>query len=499
MSKLMQEYGRYIEDKLAANARTKRVEAAFAARRKQLPELSMELCRALGAMRGVCKNREIDQYDEDIEALASGNRRESTVRMYLEESGFDANEIRDWFRRARESDFVVTADGFFLDSSDCSFCDYSEEYYSSNTNMFTVRINRYDTQEWAETIADRRAFYCEISDEYYAKNNYTEVLTYDGRTLCEEVANANGWFWSDSYDEWRDEPDSDEDEDEDEDRDDDETTNPEAAGDPRIPRYHSATRRWDYRIPDRSARGWYGFEIEVGFVGMEDRYEFWSGCLDMNRDFCGEKDGSLKGKGVYGLEIITRPFPLQELRREDCILRGLLDTLNEYDIRTDLANFGVHVTANWGRLTLDHQRRLQQAVYDFKPLSLFVARREETPYASFSMSNWDDHHAAAHPRDGNALEVRIFRTTSDYPTLLSYAEYVDALTEWTLNPHQPTKGSMAQAAFRRWVRDSGQYPELAKRLFPEPKPKPIPMVTTGSGPFFMYDITPRAGEYEVCA
>lgn len=58
----------------------------------------------------------------------------------------------------------------------------------------------------------------------------------------------------------------------------------------------------------------------------------------------------------------------------------------------------------------------------------------------------------------------MFQGTPDWATLLSYVEYVDALTEWTRNPANPTRGSIGQALFRAWVQATGRYPALSRRF-----------------------------------
>ena len=58
----------------------------------------------------------------------------------------------------------------------------------------------------------------------------------------------------------------------------------------------------------------------------------------------------------------------------------------------------------------------------------------------------------------------MFQGTPDWDVLLSYVEYVDALTGWTRNPANPTRGPIGQALFRAWVHATGRYPALSRRF-----------------------------------
>ena len=61
-------------------------------------------------------------------------------------------------------------------------------------------------------------------------------------------------------------------------------------------------------------------------------------------------------------------------------------------------------------------------------------------------------------------EFRVFQGTPNWEAVLSYIEYVDALTEWTRNPANPMVGPVGQALFRAWVCVTGDYPALATRF-----------------------------------
>ena len=377
-----------------------------------------------------------DQIAEDAESL---------VRAELE-TDFLARLIPDaetWFSAV--SDYGVrTEDGVFCAPDDTYECEKTGLIFASDDEFRTVNV-RNGTEQWCESAVDAAAFYCDVSNEYYACRYYTCGRTGHGDIICEEIAGDYDYF------EHRDGTYYDVPEDDEDDMDDDDK--PLA-----ISAYHKGNRAWSYDVANRSTRAFYGFEIEVCFADESDRYDAWE-ALD-NHDVCGECDGSLDDD--CGMELITRPMPMQELRTEGNFLQRLMRQLADDDVDAEQDNYGIHITANWGRLTTDHQRRLYQATYKLKPLTVWVAGRE-TNYAKFTR-NSGDKHQAVNERSALAAEFRVFASTLDWNRLMSYVEYVDALTEWTRDPAAPIEGAMAQAAFRRWVTQRADYPHLAARF-----------------------------------
>jgi hypothetical protein len=317
-----------------------------------------------------------------------------------------------------------------------------------------VYVNRRTTQEWSKDARESHAFFCDISEEWYACDYYSSSRTDNESTICSEIASDYDYTWSDRHECYSQESDEDEDEDD------------EEEGRSTIPDYHKATRRWTLDVANRSTRAFYGFEIEVRFDDSDDRENFWSEHLGCNINFCGELDGSLNDD--LGLEVVTRPFPMQELRAPVNVLRTLLTQLRNDGASGDETGYGVHITSNWGRLSPPHKIRMRKFIYTMKPLTIFVSKREETHYASFN-DNLDDSHTAAHVRNREALEIRTFQSTTDYDRLMSYVEYIEALTEWTRDPERSVLGPMAQSGFRYWVCASGIYPFLATRFAPKKK------------------------------
>ena len=180
-----------------------------------------------------------------------------------------------------------------------------------------------------------------------------------------------------------------------------------------------------------------------------------------------ERDGSLDDE--EGLEVISRPFSLAELRQHRNPLQLAMALAEErYDVASPCpGGYGVHVTTNAQRLTLDHRARLVDATYDMRALTEFVAGRKcDQDYYNYrnKLSRDASKYSAINERSDGSFEFRVFRGTADWQVLLSYVEYVDALTEWTRNPGNPTRGPVGQALFRAWVHATGRYPTFSRRF-----------------------------------
>jgi hypothetical protein len=416
---------------------------------------------ALDGVRKICRNQEHEQYGEDIELIGDENLDADDVREMLVASGFTNEDAERWFAYADyEKRYVVSAEGNFCAKSGLNWCERYEHYTEEDTN--NVKIARNSYEDWSTSACEEYAFYCDVSEQWYYERVYSQACTDDGRTICHQYANENDWYWHEGADHFATYP---EDEDEEEDEDDEES----------IPSYHSGWRNWDdiLTVANRSTRAFYGFEIELDFVGDTSRAEFNSTYLQGNasRYFCGERDSSLDDS--TGMEIITRPFSLQELRSDDCKLRELMRHVRMAGADGDEDNYGVHVTTNWGRLDQQHKNRMRDMVYRLRSLAEFIARRKGTGYCNYeNKDKASGHHTAVNVRDRYAVEFRIFQSTTDYNVLLSYAEFVDAVTEYTRDPNRVVEGPLAASLFRHWVVLGGQYPALAKR-FPTPSCKEL--------------------------
>ena len=101
-----------------------------------------------------------------------------------------------------------------------------------------------------------------------------------------------------------------------------------------------------------------------------------------------------------------------------------------------------------------------------RALTEFVAGRKSNPeYYSYNKGcRGGEKYTAINERPDGSFEFRVFQGTPDWQVLLSYVEYVDALTEWTRNPANPTHGPVGQALFRAWTYATGRYPALSCRF-----------------------------------
>jgi hypothetical protein len=402
----------------------------------------VEVCKALGAIRPICKREESDAWHDDMRALAAAQLSDRLVRDALRASGFSDSKISDWLTEAADEEIgVITRCDTFVDFHEAMYCNYYEEYIHPDEELRAVRTS-YGYEDWCSDAIENHAFYCEESDKYYRCNDYENGVTVGGNTICVEWAQDHGW-WCNDDGEWTDEEEED---------------------DERIPGYHTAHRQWDYRVANRSMRGWYGIELEVD-IPCGNRYQFWHEHLSDSADHCGERDGSLDEE--TGIEIITRPYTLLELH-VDNPLRQLFSAMESYDAEDgsdhyDGRHYGCHITANFYRLNTDHRRRVVDFVFSNRRLVEFVSRREANRYCEFN--GHGGKHIAVHERDTYVFEFRTFASTTDYDTLVSYVEFVDAVVEFTRDPMRAIKGVLTGALFRAFVTQRrGDYPALASRF-----------------------------------
>ena len=166
--------------------------------------------------------------------------------------------------------------------------------------------------------------------------------------------------------------------------------------------------------------------------------------------------------------MISRPFTLAELWQHGNPLQKAMDAAVNFDAVTPSpSGYGVHVTTNAQRLSSDHRKRLVDATYDMRALTEFVAgRKNDSDHFNYGnkVSRRGCRYTAINERPDGSFEFRVFQGTPDWQVLLSYVEYVDALTEWTRNPANPTQGPVGQALFRAWTQSTGRYPALSRRF-----------------------------------
>ena len=411
------------------------------------PEVPLDLAHALDAFRPLCADLSSTACANDMQVL--NNREVDVVRAWLEASGFDGAEQEDWFQRAEEHHgLYVTEDGEFTDK--VFFCELHDVWYSRRTQSHDVvvrcRNGIWDTEAWSDDAVEESAFYCDGSHRYYARSAFDAGRTIDGDTVCDTWAEYNG-YWSDPSGHWRnDDPDDFED-------------------DCTIPGYHDADRPWSVATVRSAPIAYYGLEIELYFDSEHDRLDYYEETGFPTSDLTAERDGSLDEDA--GLEVISRPFSLVELRQHQNPLQQAMELADRYDVASPSpSGYGVHITTNAQRLAGDHRRRLIDATYDMRALTEFVAGRKcNHDYYSYNKAGrGGEKYTAINERSDGSFEFRVFQGTPEWRVLLSYVEYVDALTEWTRNPANPTQGPVGQALFRAWTQSTGRYPALSRRF-----------------------------------
>ena len=411
------------------------------------PSLALALAFTLGVFRPLCQDEGVCAYREDMQVLAGGDL--SDVEGWLRESGFDDEASAAWFERAETACGVYrTEDGWFTDK--VFFCQLHDAWYSRRTESHDVvvrcRNGIWDRETWSDEAVEDSAFYCDGSQRYYARSAFDAGQTIDGDTVCDTWAELHG-YWSDSHGHWRNDDPDDEDD------------------DCAIPAYHDAERPWSVATARAAPMAFYGLEVELCFDDEHARLEYYEAFGFPTADLTAERDGSLDED--EGLEVISRPFSLVELRQHRNPLQQAMALAQRFDVASPSpSGYGVHITTNAQRLTGDHRGRLVDATYDMRALTEFVAGRKCNPdYYSYSKaSRGDEKYTAINERPDGSFEFRVFRGTPDWQVLLSYIEYVDALTEWTRNPANPTQGPVGQALFRAWVHAAGRYPALSRRF-----------------------------------
>lgn len=414
--------------------------------------LSPSLAFALGAFRSICTDPENPAYTHDIQALANNGL--ADVDLWLLESNIAGDAATAWFQHAADAHAIhqtvddrLTADAFF--------CDQYEAWYSRHIPAYTVYVGNRNgcwlAQTWCDDAVDADAFFCEVSDRYYSSIAFDAgQLTEGGGTICEAWAELND-YWADNGGYWH--PPSDDDY-----SDDDEDDGP-------IPSYHGGARLWSMDAAREAATAYYGLEIELRFNDTAERLGYYEEMCFPTPDLTAERDGSLDTD--EGLEVISRPLTLMELRQHRNPLQQAMNWAVDYGAETPSPEgYGVHITTNAQRLSEDHRKRLIDATYDMRPLTEFVAGRKHCgDYYSYTKNDrYCNKYTAVHERGDGSFEFRVFQGTPEWQVLLSYLEYVDALTEWTRNPANPTQGSVGQALFRAWVQATGRYPVLARRF-----------------------------------
>lgn len=399
-------------------------------------------------------------------------------------SGYNASEINDTLRE--RTGFLITDSDTIRHRDDVGECQRSGAIVE-NDELYTVVVAigpqgaPSATEQWCESERDNCAFWCEASENWYSSSDFTETDYAHGGSICTEFAVANGrYMWSERREffvherEW----DFSEHGWEDENEDDEGNRMSQYMAGYHDGRKHHFDRR--IKIARRSMRLFFGYEIELLFNSFDDREEFMAECRRQNlQDVVFERDGSLQDDDC-GVELIFPPYSIDELRNPNGEFARVMALAVENGAYTDQA-CGVHITVNTATMLERHTEQFIRAVYAMHRVSVFVAGRDtdklagRTSFASFKNIGHvtdDTKYAAVNQRENNTWEFRLFDSSTEHDTLLSYADYIAAIREWTRDPELPAfanhhvrADAMTTAAFRRFVTDNRHtYPNLAARF-----------------------------------
>ena len=323
-----------------------------------------------------------------------------------------------------DSDWVVCKDNAIVHIEDAVYCEYYEEYYSSDDGFSHVRVRRNCQQYWCERARDNHAFYCEWTQEYYANEHYTCVRVYEtDEDVCYEYNEGELWYWESDGEYHNDcEPDDDEDSDD--------------YGSCGRSGYHndmSARKRWA-NIGDSSKNAdVFGVELEMKANGPNDLEEI---CARASRcGFLAEYDGSLDE--ALGVEIVAPPIPLAKFRKG--VWHDFLDGIRRLGIGWDAgAGYGIHISITRSSLNKAQQSKFIRFFGDNKEFCEAIAGRKENNWASYRKQSWKvcdcsetDKYLAAAMRPKNRIEVRIFRSTLKFPSFLKNVQFVAGLVEFS--------------------------------------------------------------------
>jgi hypothetical protein len=458
-----------------------------------MPEQALAALNVLGSVRKIRRSTGPHSYyihDEDAARIFQRGRKFSVAdyKAIMLASGYTLSEFNDSLYFAESHRFFKTSDKYLTHIDDTRVCLNCSVRHSDGAAFVKVitTVSRNGTLEdsndeyddFCPTCAGNYSFECGLSGlrlSIYASEK-ARINLLDGRTVtaASRLANRYGYMTLMGVDGWVHESD------------------PRAIDfgpptDP-IPQYHRAPRNWDmmYQVANRSQRAFYGLEIEILFETRGRVIQFYKNLAKREGNtfehITAERDGSLDR--TLGIEIISRPFALDELYKADNPLKlaledavalgakGFNEMTNRTDALGDPLNYGIHITTNWQRMTTDHQERFRQFIYAHKKQSVLIAGRENTRFAhlhAHQMDNTEDRYRGVRPREAyrpfdGAVEIRIFQSTVDYPLALSYVEFLDAVAVWTLDPDHMITGPLAASLFRAWVCHSGAYPHLSARF-----------------------------------
>lgn len=419
----------------------------------------------------------VEQLEADLAKIAYRNV-DGLYRFML--SHAKCNNIVDLNEELESHGYRFATDypSKMFEEDDVSFCERTgDPYHVDDLTEVVIRLSAQGrvamSEMWCQSERDRRAFYCEVSELTFADAYFNAVRTYDDETACAEYMSAragehdyayserrNVWVhtdaWDPAYHDWED---------------DDDEVSQHMHDYHDAPKYHFQPR---IRIARQSLRGFFGYELEMHFDTFEDREGFMKSVRDAGFGVdvvTFERDGSLRDddNGTYSVEVITAPLSLAEVQDPVGMLACVLELAREHSGYTSEL-CGTHITSNTTRFSCQHREQLLFAFYALRDTTVYVARRERDRYASFNTAF--EKYSVVNQREDDLYEFRAFAGTLDHDQAASYAEYIEAIAEWTSDPSLPVVTNhytrfdpTVRAAFRAFVKARApRYPHLAARF-----------------------------------
>lgn len=330
------------------------------------------------------------------------------VHEWLEESGIiDAD---DW---------VSCEDNAIAHIDDAVYCNYYEEYYSTDDGFMSVKVSRGRYESWSSRAWENHAFHCDWTNEYYANDHYTCVeVSETGDYVCFEANECELYYW-DSDGEYHNEPEPDE----------DDVRDCGRSG------YHSdssARKRWSNIGNNSKNADVFGVELEMKANSQSDLGDI---CARANGcGFLAEYDGSLDE--ALGVEIVAPPIPLAQFRKG--VWSEFMDGIRRLGTGWDAGTgYGIHISITRSTLSKAQQSKFVRFFADNKAFCEAIAGRKETSYARYQRQSWKvcdcyetEKYLAASIRSENRVEVRIFRSTLKFSSFLKNVQFVAALVEF---------------------------------------------------------------------
>ena len=239
----------------------------------------------------------------------------------------------------------------------------------------------------------------------------------------------------------------------------------------------------------------FGLEIEVEAVHDESSPERGA---ELARRHCSDliyckSDRSLNN----GVELVTHPMSLEYLQRCDS-LEALLESLGAEGFRawkTTTCGLHVHISraafhssSHAFRFALFHYRNAEQvaqfsgrttrALNDYARLTHHQGNGDDWPRLSQKIRHQGnisvERYTAVNLANSSTLEVRVFRGTLSFSSIVGNVEYLHALWAftWSLSSHDVLEGRLSWSSLVEWVRSDktraalyGRFLDLEARRF----------------------------------